>query len=291
MLWQLVASSLLASILLLVRFVTVLLSIHDSQQRKRTATTLTDDVVLGIFLGSGGHTAEMFRLISTLDTARFPRRRYVISSGDTISPIKVRQYEQNVAPSVKPQVYDISLVPRARRVHQSFLTAPLSTYRCFQACVKLLWSTSPYDNSTRRPFADLMLMNGPGSCLPFCLVAFLAKALGRPSPRLIYIESFARISSRHRKAASYHASSPRQNTQDGCSDFAAPSPFCLPSGLSNCSSHSLHTQPVAGRAHCLCTVSGQPLHSGTAHVQPDADGMAHDIVRDQTIEVGSQEGR
>ena len=49
---------------------------------------------LVIVLGSGGHTAEMLRLIEPLDFGKYTRRQYVISSGDALSEGKARAFEK-----------------------------------------------------------------------------------------------------------------------------------------------------------------------------------------------------
>lgn len=46
-----------------------------------------------IVLGSGGHTAEMLRLIEPLNFDKYTRRVYVVSSGDTLSEGKARAFE------------------------------------------------------------------------------------------------------------------------------------------------------------------------------------------------------
>jgi beta-1,4-N-acetylglucosaminyltransferase len=46
-----------------------------------------------IVLGSGGHTAEMLRLIEPLDFDKYSSRIYVVSSGDTLSEGKARNFE------------------------------------------------------------------------------------------------------------------------------------------------------------------------------------------------------
>ena len=105
-------------------------------------------------------------------------------------------------------------IPRARKVHQSFLTAPITTLYSLAFCI---WHMSllPLFTNPSQPqrFADLILMNGPGSCVPICLAAFLPRVrqrdarqlkgadwgidqiLGLPAAKLIYVESFARVSS------------------------------------------------------------------------------------------------
>ena len=58
--------------------------------------------------------------------------------------------------------YTIVTVPRARRVHQSFLTAPLSTLQCFWACVRVLCGRYPDQKPlplNYSPYPDLILTN------------------------------------------------------------------------------------------------------------------------------------
>jgi beta-1,4-N-acetylglucosaminyltransferase len=46
-----------------------------------------------IVLGSGGHTAEMIRLLESLDFDKYAHRVYLVSSGDTLSEGKARALE------------------------------------------------------------------------------------------------------------------------------------------------------------------------------------------------------
>lgn len=41
---------------------------------------------------------------------------------------------------------------------------------------------------------DLLVVNGPGTCVPLCWSAFALRLLGLRSPRVVFIESFARVS-------------------------------------------------------------------------------------------------
>jgi len=49
---------------------------------------------LVVVLGSGGHTAEMFRLLEVLDFDKYTYRLYVVSSGDSLSEGKARTFER-----------------------------------------------------------------------------------------------------------------------------------------------------------------------------------------------------
>jgi len=46
-----------------------------------------------------------------------------------------------------------------------------------------------------RPYADILLINGPGTCVVLCLVSYIRRVLGMRFTRIIYVESFARVKS------------------------------------------------------------------------------------------------
>ncbi|KAK7532448.1 oligosaccharide biosynthesis protein Alg14 like-domain-containing protein, partial [Phyllosticta citribraziliensis] len=103
--------------------------------------------------------------------------------------------------------YDIQLVPRARKIHQSLLTTPYSSLRCLAACHAILRSpfASPAIASSTAPqhqttfFPNLILTNGPGTGVIVVLAALLMRFcdlgdLDRTSRiRTIYVESWARV--------------------------------------------------------------------------------------------------
>lgn len=93
-------------------------------------------------------------------------------------------------------------------------TALRSLLACvFHVSIAPLISSGPGISS----FADVLILNGPGTCFVLCIAVYLNrvsashavetssrvitssrlcfKFLGRPSPRLIYVESFARVKS------------------------------------------------------------------------------------------------
>ncbi|KAM0745645.1 oligosaccharide biosynthesis protein Alg14 like protein [Meredithblackwellia eburnea MCA 4105] len=145
---------------------------------------------LAIFLGSGGHTAEMIRILAGVDWQRYSVRTYLISSGDSLSEHKALELEK----SIQSGSFTILRIPRARKVHQSYITSPFSTLHSLAYCLWII-SLKPLLNvgSKSKPvFADLVLMNGPGSCVPIAYSAFGSRVLGLPSPKLVYIESLAR---------------------------------------------------------------------------------------------------
>ena len=86
---SLILSILLAVVTLsILRFIWILPAFRSQPpvSRKSTAKIM-------IVLGSGGHTAEMLRLIESLDFDKYTRRVYVVGGGDTLSEGKTRTFE------------------------------------------------------------------------------------------------------------------------------------------------------------------------------------------------------
>ncbi|CAE6347043.1 unnamed protein product [Rhizoctonia solani] len=143
-----------------------------------------------VFLGSGGHTTEALALVSSLDFDKYSPRAYIISEGDTLSAKKAIALEILKKPGNSE--YRILTMPRARRVHQSLASTPFTALR------SLIWTlqfmTLPAILS-KKSFADVLLINGPGTCVVLVLVAYFNRFWWLGSPRVIYVESFARVSS------------------------------------------------------------------------------------------------
>lgn len=89
-----------------------------------------------------------------------------------------------------PGTYTLHVVPRARAIHQSLLTTPLSALRCLLACVSILQQPCP---------PDLILTNGPGTAVIVILTALLLRFVdvgdgkGTSRVRTVYVESWARV--------------------------------------------------------------------------------------------------
>ena len=162
-----------------------------------------------IVLGSGGHTAEMLMILRDLDPSIYRYRRYVISSGDDFSERKARAFEQSLEEWTggSEELYgffDIKLVPRARKIHQSLLTTAVSALRCGRTCFELL-RDPPMGHQKRKDgmfqrtkrYPDLVLANGPATAtilIAACIFCrFLALPGSRRAMRCVYVESWARV--------------------------------------------------------------------------------------------------
>ncbi|XP_046745550.1 UDP-N-acetylglucosamine transferase subunit ALG14 homolog [Diprion similis] len=130
-----------------------------------------------IVLGSGGHTTEILRIITTMKLERYSPRIYVRASTDTISEAKVRTLEGT---ATDYQVFDIR---RSREVRQSYSASVITTLLATFDSIPLVWTQNP----------DLILCNGPGTCVPLCIVIFFFKLMFLTNARIIFIESFCRV--------------------------------------------------------------------------------------------------
>ena len=135
-----------------------------------------------IVLGSGGHTAEMLRLLGGMNLRNYSPRVYVVAEGDKMSVDKVEKFESTQA-STQEAAASIRKVPRARQVMQSYITSVLSTLVAVVYSLPIVWSAYP----------DLVLCNGPGTCIPVCFWAYVMKFFGLKDSKIIYVESVCRV--------------------------------------------------------------------------------------------------
>ncbi len=148
----------------------------------------------------------MFSLLANLDPTRYTHRSYVVSSGDEFSAGRAEEFECGLARKADGgkekkkgggnDGFSIHVVPRARQIHQSLLSTPLSSLRCLYACLILLCN---HPNG----YPDLIVTNGPATSLIvilastiirfFAFMPVVMKAGTVEKMRTIYIESWARV--------------------------------------------------------------------------------------------------
>ncbi|XP_040861011.1 UDP-N-acetylglucosamine transferase subunit ALG14 homolog isoform X3 [Glycine max] len=125
-----------------------------------------------IILGSGGHTAEMLNLLVVLQKDRFNPRFYIAAATDNMSLQKAQLLENSLAAENATRVTDTAQfmkIYRSREVGQSYIT---SVWTTLVAMVHALWLMIKI-----RP--EVILCNGPGTCIPLCAIAFIFKLLCR----------------------------------------------------------------------------------------------------------------
>jgi beta-1,4-N-acetylglucosaminyltransferase len=208
-----------------------------TQWRKRPLATR-----ILVVLGSGGHTHEMFYLLRDIDTRKYTHRTYIVSSSDAFSAQRAVEFEASLAdrenaaekqekqvPAVAvngktlvnetaahrqvclgPEHYNIAIVPRARKIHQSLLTTPISalytlskSFSPLLAAPPLLPNASPSTlyEAAAADLPDLIITNGPATAVIVILASLILRffnvrgANSRNKCRTIYVESFARVKS------------------------------------------------------------------------------------------------
>ncbi|KAM6976560.1 UDP-N-acetylglucosamine transferase subunit ALG14 [Aplochiton taeniatus] len=133
-----------------------------------------------VVAGSGGHTSEILRLMDSLSKSYRPRH-YVIAETDVMSEDKIRTLES--AKEDKESKFTIHRIPRSREVQQSWGSSVVSTLNAFLYSVPLVFRLRP----------DMVLCNGPGTCVPICMAGLLLGMLGLKKVLIVYVESICRV--------------------------------------------------------------------------------------------------
>ena len=204
--WHLLVSGLSLVLIFVARTLYLLHAVRKTRQLKdpRTTTmpslgnTTSKPLKTLVVLGSGGHTTEMLDLIKNLNPDRYGPIVLVVANTDTTSLQRVQAYPQPLpiqnkenlvsleskgnTSSQQQQVYRI---PRSREVGQSYASSVLTTLRSFFFALWLVGiQVQP----------DLVLINGPGTCLPIAVSAFFFRIIGwKTGTKIVFVESFCRV--------------------------------------------------------------------------------------------------
>ena len=112
----------------------------------------------------------MIKIIKPLESSlKSVNWTYIISNNDSLSESKV------CGKTIK--------IPRSRRVGQSFYTSVFTTIQSILYIIPILFIQLP----------DVIIVNGPGVCIPPCLIAFILKVVGLKHVSIVFIESLARV--------------------------------------------------------------------------------------------------
>lgn len=136
-----------------------------------------------IVIGSGGHTAEILKLIQNLNSVNYSPRLYIMASTDTSSEAKIHQIEETCLSRNGSGCYKIIKIPRSRSVGQSYITSVFTTLFSFLASLPVMFGKRP----------ELIICNGPGTCIPICIVGFMMRVLCLTNTRIVFIESICRV--------------------------------------------------------------------------------------------------
>lgn len=174
-----IAITLIAFAIFSIRFTYALFALKNRSyafSRKKVKLKLT------LVIGSGGHTTEILRILRHLKPDRFTPRTYILASSDTTSMNKIVELENSFANQGE---YKIIAIPRSRKVHQSYVTSIFTTLYSIVYCVPLVLKDAP----------DVILCNGPGTCIPICVVAFVSRVLCMSETVIVFVESICRVRS------------------------------------------------------------------------------------------------
>ena len=180
-------------LVLFTRLLYVLFQVHYNDTISSTPflqvpPTFSKPVRLLAVAGSGGHTAELLQLLTAATAApssksscvSFSTRHYIVANTDSMSQDKIELFE--TTRKTETNVV-ISKIPRAREVGQSYLTSILTTVYSQLFCIPHVLRARP----------DILLVNGPGTCIPVCMFVFLLRVIGMCRGRIVYVESICRV--------------------------------------------------------------------------------------------------
>ncbi|XP_010714161.1 UDP-N-acetylglucosamine transferase subunit ALG14 homolog [Meleagris gallopavo] len=137
---------------------------------------------LRAFHTDGGHTTEILRLLSCLSESYSPRC-YILADSDKMSEAKIRSFEQKRAERFSNSQFTLDRIPRSREVRQSWTSSVVTTAYSILYSLPLTYRLKP----------DLILCNGPGTCVPVCISALLLGLLGMKRAIIVYVESICRV--------------------------------------------------------------------------------------------------
>jgi len=141
-----------------------------------------------IILGSGGHTGEMINFVERLDLSRFSKIFLAKALSDKTSYNMffqaLPQWERASNNESTPLVIKKE-IPRAREVMQSYFTSIFTTLYAFLHALVLMYREKP----------DLVVTNGPGTCIPLCFAQFFNRMTMRSHGKILFIESICRVKS------------------------------------------------------------------------------------------------
>ena len=200
----LVAASVLVRIVSLIKSIRKCRSGRHGDEKRAHPVNRTDERAMKtmVVLGSGGHTTEMIRLIEQLDPNRYTPLVYVVAESDMTSISRVRRHaSKNISRwrerfpleeighketediSSRRQMVNVYRLPRAREVHQSYVSSIFTTLQSFACTLCLIWKIKP----------QLLLVNGPGTCVPVVYSAFIFRVLALGICKVVFAESLCRV--------------------------------------------------------------------------------------------------
>ena len=174
--------SFLVSMFVIILSVRLTMCLPQYREGSRTKMRFKKDqsVSTMVYWGSGGHTTEMIHLLNNLSCSKYQPMYFVQSHSDTTSADKISCAKLQCARHANSKT-----VYRSREVKQSWFSTVFTTLYSTIECLILILKIRP----------QLILCNGPGTCVPICYCAFLCRLFGIYQPTIVYVESFCRVKS------------------------------------------------------------------------------------------------
>ena len=137
----------------------------------------------------------MMKLVTSLPPETYSPRTYIMAETDRFSETKVEEVEKE-----RLGEHVIVRVPRARevtssneairsdhhyhfQVGQSYVSSVFSTLKALKHCLVPVISHQP----------QLLLVNGPGTCLPVAIITWLLHVSRLSRCQIIFVESLCRV--------------------------------------------------------------------------------------------------
>ncbi|RYO76424.1 hypothetical protein DL766_008195 [Monosporascus sp. MC13-8B] len=159
-------------------------------------------------MGSGGHTSEMLSMIEhSIDKEIVTFRRYIVNEDDVMTRERIIALEDRIGRrfariNANPGIFDIMEIKRARMVHQSWLSTPISAaksiWSILQALLAMDGNAMNGGTDADRRFPGAVATNGPGTGFLFLAVIHYLKMvrfLPEDQFNTMFVESFARVRS------------------------------------------------------------------------------------------------
>ncbi len=174
---------------------------HDQSEISMTSTkglSLMKEIAC-LSCPTGGHTAEMKTLLSTIDFNRYTPRKYIHCQDDILSLRIISTLESRYSPSSSTSAssgptqldptaqipgenhtapikhdYTVLSLPRARRVGEKRLSTIISSMKTL--FVGLWWLlVLPMIHSPGEPWCDVLLVNGPGTAVIVVMICWIRR--------------------------------------------------------------------------------------------------------------------
>jgi beta-1,4-N-acetylglucosaminyltransferase len=178
---------------------------YPIKQVLHPSSTITTTVPLRtlIVLGSGGHTSEILYMtqylnhpsstnnIDTLcsNNVVFEPIDYCKASTDSTSQDRLYHHQMlknKATSSSNTKQMEIYNIPRSREVGQSYWSSIYTTLVAIIYSMKLVYTLRP----------NIVLCNGPGTCIPICIITYwyrILNILPNHQTYIIFMESFCRV--------------------------------------------------------------------------------------------------